>query len=130
MTDAALRPLMRTRQDSAHSRAVQGEVHDIVRELQGALGQALLSVIVDKDARSVARWVAGTTSPSHASEQVLRDTFQVYELIASADAPSVARAWFMGMNPQLDDASPAEALAEGRARDVIAAARAFINAGG
>jgi hypothetical protein len=130
MTDAAVRPIVRARQTSAHARAVQGEVHDIVRELQGALGQALLSVIVRKDGRSVARWVAGTTSPSHASEQVLRDTFQVFELITSADSPAVARAWFMGMNPQLDDLSPAEALADGRARDVIAAARAFINAGG
>lgn len=41
----------------------------------------------------------------------------------------VIRAWFMGMNPQLGDESPIEALREGRVRDVMAAARAFVNAG-
>ena len=59
----------------------------------------------------------------------LRDTFQVFELLASAESADVARAWFMGMNPQWDDESLAEALSTGRARDVVAAARAFINAG-
>ena len=32
------------------------------------------------------------------------------------------------MNPQLDDENPAEVLAAGRAREVMAAARAFVNA--
>jgi hypothetical protein len=36
---------------------------------------------------------------------------------------------FMGMNPQLDDVSPAEALAEGRHRQVMAAARALVSGG-
>jgi hypothetical protein len=35
----------------------------------------------------------------------------------------------MGMNPQLEDVSPAEALAEDRYREVMAAARAFVSGG-
>ncbi|TCW18822.1 hypothetical protein EDD19_1484 [Dietzia cinnamea] len=35
----------------------------------------------------------------------------------------------MGMNPQLDDVSPAEALADGQHREVMAAARAFVAGG-
>jgi hypothetical protein len=33
------------------------------------------------------------------------------------------------MNPQLEDASPAEAIAEDKFRDVMAAARAFVVGG-
>jgi hypothetical protein len=39
------------------------------------------------------------------------------------------RAWFMGTNPQLDDESPLEAVREGRNREVLAAARAFVTGG-
>lgn len=38
------------------------------------------------------------------------------------------RVWFMGMNSQLEDEAPAEVIAEGRTKDVMAAARAFVNA--
>jgi len=43
------------------------------------------------------------------------------------DSPSVVRAWFMGMYPHLDDENLADLLAEGRAREVMAAARAYAN---
>jgi hypothetical protein len=48
--------------------------------------------------------------------------------LLATDSPAVVRAWFMGMNPQLDDENPAEVLAEGRSREVMAAARAYVNA--
>lgn len=35
------------------------------------------------------------------------------------------RAWMPGMNPQLDDDSPIEAMAEGRFKEAMAAARSF-----
>ena len=113
----------------AHAHAVELGISDIAAALQAQLGQALLGVIVNKTERTLTRWAKAAVRPPHASEQLLRDTFQVFELLASAESADVARAWFMGMNPQLDDESPAEALSTGRARDVVAAARAFINAG-
>lgn len=39
------------------------------------------------------------------------------------------RAWFVGMNPQLDDDSPAEAIHGGRLKEAMAAARAFAAGG-
>jgi hypothetical protein len=104
-------------------------VADVAAALQEHLGQALLGVIVDKNVRTLARWANATVRPPHASEKLLRDTLQVFELLTSVDSPDVARAWFMGMNPQLDDASPVEALSDGRSRDVMVAARAYISAG-
>jgi hypothetical protein len=116
----------RTDADAAHARSVGLDVAAIASALQGAFGQALLGVIVGKDARTIARWASGMVRPPYASEHVLRDTFQVLELLISVESPEVARAWFMGMNPQLDDASPAEALSDGRSKDVMAAARAYV----
>lgn len=126
MTNSAVRavPLAPIVRD-AHARAVEMGVSDIAAALQGQLGQALLGVIVNKNARTLTRWANGAVRPPQASEQLLRDTFQVVELLTSAESADVARAWFMGMNPQLDDESPAEALSTGRARDVMAAARSF-----
>lgn len=41
----------------------------------------------------------------------------------------VIHSWFMGMNPQLRGESAVETLLEGRAREAVAAARSFVNAG-
>lgn len=129
VSETAIRvPRQRVR-SNAHTRSVELGINDIAASLQEQLGQALLSVIVGRDARTVARWVNGEVQPHQASEQRLRDAFQIMSLLTSVDAAPVARAWFMGMNPQLNDATPAEVLADGRAREVLAAARAFINAG-
>ena len=129
MTDLAARPLRRARED-AHAAAVSSATGEVVRQLQDVLGQAMLAVLVSKDVRTVSRWTAPHPSrPSLSDDRLLRDALQVQRLLLAADKPDVVRAWFMGMNPQLDDVSPVEALAEGRARDVMAAARAFVNAG-
>ena len=62
------------------------------------------------------RWTAANPAkPSTRDNQRLRDTLQVQQLLLTADAPDVVCAWFMGMNPELNDESPAEALADGRA---------------
>jgi hypothetical protein len=48
-------------------------------------------------------------------------------LLASQDSPQTVKAWFIGLNPQLGDTSPAEAIREGRLRDALMAARAFVS---
>jgi hypothetical protein len=53
--------------------------------------------------------------------------------LADADSPQIAQAWFQGLNPQLNDRSPARILREGELEEVgpavIAAARAFLIGG-
>jgi hypothetical protein len=85
--------------------------------------------MTDKSERTVQRWASGDLSPSAKDEKVLRDAYQVYALLLTVEGDHTVRAWFMGMNPQLEDESPAEALAAGRNREVMAAARAFVNGG-
>jgi hypothetical protein len=127
-TDFITTPIPRRRAEQAHARATDTQLTDVVQLLVGTLGKPLLAVIVGRDAKTIGRWAAGANIPTP-EERVLRNTLQIVELLTTVDSESVARAWFMGMNPQLDDDSPAEAIAEGRARDVLAAARAYINAG-
>ena len=54
-------------------------------------------------------------------------------LIGQRDSHEVAQAWFQGLNPQLDDRSPARLLREGDLDEVgpeiVAAARAFVVGG-
>lgn len=121
--------VVRKRTSDPHSKSVQLAIEDVAGALQQHMGQALLAVVVGKNVRTVARWSAGAARPVSADEKLLRDAYQVLELVLTVEESLVARAWFMGMNPLLDDMSPVEALAGGQARLVLAAARAYVDAG-
>lgn len=62
-------------------------------------------------------------------ERRLRVAYQAAALIPERDAPEVVQAWFQGLNPQLDDRSPARLLREGDLDEVgpavLGAARAL-----
>lgn len=126
MSSVVKAPAPRRKRQIAHTRAVEADFIPAVKSLAETLGKALLAVIVNRDVKTISRWIAGQ-GPSRAEEQRrVIDTLQVVELLLTGDSPSVVRAWFMGMNPQLDDENPAEVLAAGRAREVMAAARAYV----
>ena len=63
----------------------------------------------------------------------LRLAEQLAKLIAGHDSRAVAQAWFQGLNPQLEDRSPARLLRKGEVLDVgpklLAAARTFVAGG-
>ena len=103
------------------------DVSEIVRELTEVFGTSLLSFIMEVDSRSLQRWANGR-GIRYDSEKRVRDLDSVFTLLRQKEEPATIRAWFMGMNPQLDDASPAEGIRDGSARDVMAAARAYLNA--
>ena len=129
MTNLAMRPLGRSVHKASVELASALASASIVARLQEVLGRDVVAIITGKTPRQVSRWVRGAAKPPVQEQRLLRDTFQVVELLAEVDPDEVVRAWFIGMNPQLEDAAPAELIAEGRARDVMAAARAFVNAG-
>jgi len=114
---------------SAHGQAVVAAIPEIVGRLRTVLGRDVVAVLVKRTPRAVTRWVAGDTEPPAREEDLLRDAFQIVQLLSEVEPDEVVRAWFMGMNPQLGDESPVETLREGRVRDAMAAARAFMNAG-
>jgi hypothetical protein len=129
MSQAASATTVAPRQRSAHARAVSSDQNDALRALVAALGKHAVAAIFDKDARTIERWLKPGVQLKMEDERRLRDAFHVFSLIEQADDVNLARAWFIGMNPQLDDDSPIEHLAAGNARAVLAAARAYVNAG-
>lgn len=125
MTNVMDRPVRR----SAHGQAVAGAIPEVVGRLRSVLGRDVLAVLVKRTPRAVTRWAVGDAEPPAREEDLLRDAFQIVQVLGEVEPDEVIRAWFMGMNPQLGDESPIGALREGLVRDVMAAARAFVNAG-
>jgi hypothetical protein len=120
----------RTATHEAHERAVSFEIKDVARYLQEALGQKLVAYMAAvSDPKRVGRWAQGTQAPRDEAERRLRAAFQIFHLLLAEESPHVIRAWFIGMNPQLDDDSPAEVIRDGRLKDALAAAKAFVAGG-
>jgi hypothetical protein len=114
----------------AHERSVNMDISGVAGYLQEVLGQKLVAYMAAvRDPKGVGQWARGAQAPRLEAERRLRATYKILHLLLGADSPHVARAWFIGMNPQLDDESPAEAIREGRLRDALVAAQAFISGG-
>ncbi|MEU6070703.1 XRE family transcriptional regulator [Streptomyces sp. NPDC047082] len=112
----------------AHTAAVRSKVADIARFLQDNLGQRLTARIAGiSDPKQVGRWATGAATPRPTAEARLRDAIQIFNLIQQAESVYIARAWMIGMNPQLEDTAPIQCIADGRARDAMVAARAYVN---
>jgi len=101
---------------------------EALHALVAALGKYPVAAIFGQDARTIERWLKPGVRMKEEDERRLHDAFQVFSLIEEADSADVARAWFIGMNPELDDDSPVEQLAAGNASAVHAAARSYVNA--
>ncbi|MDQ6793468.1 MAG: hypothetical protein M3067_01360 [Chloroflexota bacterium] len=110
------------------------ELKDAVSEASRLLGPKLVAYICGvTETRSVRQWAEGGHVPREPLPQRIRLALWVANLIADHDNERVAQAWFQGLNPQLDDRSPARLLREGDIEevgpDVVAAARAFVVGG-
>lgn len=115
----------------AHRDTMSASVRDIATELQTLLSRRLTAVIAGvKDGKTVTRWSSGaTTEIRYESEQRLRTAYEIARLLLQFDSPHTVRAWFIGLNPQLGDVSPIEAIHDGQLKEAIAAARAFVAGG-
>jgi hypothetical protein len=114
----------------AHRNMVGSSVADMARVLQELLSRRLTAYVAGvKDGKSVTRWANGETDIRYESERRLRTAYEIAQLLASFDSPKIVRGWFVGLNPKLEDISPAEAIHADRLQDALAAARAFIAGG-
>lgn len=130
MTNLLGDPRTRKAADDAHREAVTLSSKDIAGYLQEVLGSKLVGFIAGvADESAVGQWASGKRGMARSTEDRLRAAYQVFAFLQKTDNNHVVRAWFIGMNPQLDDIAPAEALREDRAADVMAAAKAFVQGG-
>src|ERR1700751_6256821 len=126
MTVAQSRPDL-----AAHTKAIRASFPEIVAELRAVLGARLVAYLGSvSETRAVRQWADGDREPGEDVRNRLRVALQVALPLAEAESPQIAQAWFQGLNPQLNDRSPARILREGELQEVgpevIAAARAFL----
>jgi len=114
--------------EQARRQAMVTPVGDVASFLQDLLGRRLIAYVAGvEDAKTVSRWASGEVgSVRQESEERLRTAYEVAHLLVQFDSPRVVKAWFIGLDPQLDDVSPAETIHEGKLEEAKAAARAFI----
>ncbi len=95
------------------------------RELVWELGPTLVATLAGtKDRTAPQSWADGTAEPDEHEAERLRAASESWHVVAAADGPDVARAWFIGMNPWLGDVTPVSAIREGKFAQVRAAAQA------
>jgi predicted nucleotidyltransferase len=115
----------------SYDRATRLEFSAVVRRLQDVLGSRLVAYIAGvRETRTVREWGGGAGVKKGDVEPRLRMTLRIAQMIADRDGARVAQSWFQGLNPDLDDRSPARLLREEDLDDVgprtLAAARNFV----
>lgn len=114
----------------AYEASIRSDVAELVGKLRALLGAKLVAYLGSvSETRAVRQWADGERKPPAEVIRRLRLAYQVAGLLAERDEPRVIQAWFQGMNPQLEDWSPARLIREKSPDDVggrvLAAARAF-----
>lgn len=114
--------------NDAHAATAKLGIREITRQLNNHLGPSLVAVLAKtKDRRLPIKW-AKPEGPQPRPESVKRLTYahRVWTQIAGAESDHVARLWFIGANPRLEEVAPVTAIRDGRFGDVSAAANAFV----
>ncbi|GAA4475320.1 hypothetical protein GCM10023094_12570 [Rhodococcus olei] len=120
---------------AAYAEVARMNTAQLVGALRDLLGAKLVAYLGGvKETRAVRQWADGTRSIASATDlERLRIAYRAARMITESDSPEVAQVWFLGLNPALDDRSPAWLLREGDlddvGRQVLAAARHFASLG-
>jgi hypothetical protein len=118
---------VKTPVDEAYKKSVGADLTDIARFLQDNLGQKLVAYLTNlSDEKQVGRWSRGEHRPRPESEAALRAAYLVFQMLAEKESAHIARAWFIGMNPQLDGESPASVIRQTNYRKVWLAAKKYL----
>lgn len=103
------------------------DVREIVRRLNGSLGATLVAALAGASDAMTAREWARHDGPEPGPDASKRLCFahDLWKMVAEAEGEVVARAWFIGANPWLDDDTAVNAIRVGRLVAVAGAARAL-----
>ena len=112
----------------SHNNAMSLSISEVTTELVASLGATTVAVIGGvKETRAVQQWTSGLREPQR--PQVLRFALQLVRMISGFSDREMARAWFHGSNPALDDAVPMVLLRQEPLETIqgrlVAAARSF-----
>jgi hypothetical protein len=102
---------------------------ELARQLVQHLGPTLVAVLAGvRDRKLPHKWATeGGPTPRPEALQRLQVAHRAWVAVASSEGDDVARAWFIGANPRLDEVPPYEAIRDGEFRKAMAAAAAFVD---
>lgn len=90
------------------------DIREVVSAAQDILGPKIVAYIGHAThARTVRAWADGVDAPNPEIEQRLRVACYAAVLLREREGNATIQSFFVGMNPQLDDESPAALLRDG-----------------
>jgi hypothetical protein len=97
---------------TAHTATAVPGIREIIRRLNTALGPTLVSALAGSTDPAIScRWArAGGPQPRPEAQARLQLAYRAWTVVSSAEGEHVARLWFVGANPWLDEVSPVEAI--------------------
>jgi hypothetical protein len=115
-------------QNDSHAKTTRLDIHEVARQLVSHLGPTLVAYLANVNDRKLPHKWAKVDGPEPRTESTARllAAHRIWSDISNSESDGVARSWFIGANPRLDEDSPALALRDGREKDVLAAAKAFV----
>jgi hypothetical protein len=110
----------------AHERTVRATLPEMAAHVESVFGRRLTAAMLGiADPKAVGRYARGSQKPQAEVERTLRAIYQITVLIGQVESDQAIRAWFLGMNPHLDDHAPA-GLVRDEPEQVMQAARLFV----
>ncbi len=101
---------------------MQGLAERLERASSGVeFDQAAIARVLDRNPRTVARWLHGETAPNPDTRERLLELIAVLERLSGVLRPSAAHDWLFSPNAVLDHYKPVELLRDGDYRTVLGA---------
>lgn len=113
----------------SHRKAVNASLEEMAATLVTSLGRVITAYIVGvRNPKTISRWASGEVASvrDRYSEERLLAAFQIVRFLMEYEGVSTIRAFMLGMNPDLNDASPADRLREGDYKEVMRAAKSLV----
>lgn len=114
----------------AHRKSVSADLQTMASTLVEVLGRPITAYMVHvRNVKTISRWANGEVASvrDRYSEERLLATYQVVMLLREyQEHPETIRSFMMGMNPVLNDESPAHAIREGNFKGALDAAKVHV----
>lgn len=113
----------------AHTETMRLSSAELARQLVQHLGATVVAVLAGvRDKKLPYKWSSDDGPvPRDGALQRLQVAHRAWVAVATAEGADIARAWFIGANPRLDEQPPFMALADGKFKPVMNAAAAFVD---
>ena len=114
--------------ERAHREAVTAPVPELARTLTDVLSRRVTAYVAGvQDGKTITRWANGeSTIRDDDMERRVRVAYEIVRLLLTTERPESVRAWFISLDPRLNDRLPMDVIREGELQSALYAAQAFV----